>query len=205
MNHPPLKLFSNLIKLVACSMVLATPVLAQQNPPAPAPPARDNRTELRMRDENITLLERGKDEALKKQAALAQMNEDFDRIQSVDKDILAAVSTAETPDYRRILDGLADIRKRAIRLKNYLVLPPTAKDEKAQQNRDEADTNQLRPALTMLNGLITSFVTNPLFKKDSNVDYTLISKARRDLDGIIEFSEKIRKSTEKLNKTASKP
>lgn len=205
MNDHPMNLFSNLIKLLAVSLLLATPLRAQQNPPAPAPPARDNRSELRMRDENITLLERGKDEALKKQSALAQMNEDFDRIQSVDKAILAVVSTDGPPDYQLISDGLADIRKRAIRLKNYLVLPPTAKDEKAQKNRDESDTSQLRPALTTLNGLITSFVTNPLFKKDSNIDYTLISRARRDLDGIIEFSEKIRKSTEKLNKTASKP
>ena len=86
-----------------------------------------------------------------------------------------------------------------------MVLPPTAKDEKAQKRREQSDTGQLRPALVALNDLITSFVTNPLFRKDTAVDYTLVPRARRDLDGIIDFSEKIRKSAEKLNKGASKP
>jgi hypothetical protein len=195
----------SLVRLVAFCFALATPLLAQQNPPNRQPPALDNRSELRDRDTNITLLERGKDEALNKQAALVQMNEDFERIQSVDKDILSAVSTNGTPDYKRISDGLADIKKRAIRIRNYMVLPPTAKDEKAQKRRDELDTGQVRPALITLNDLITSFVTNPLFRRDTDVDYTLVARARRDLDGIIDFSEKIRKSAEKLNKGASKP
>jgi hypothetical protein len=197
--------FVSIIRLLAFSLALATPLLAQQNPTNPPPPERDNRSELRMRDENITLLERGKDETQKKQAALAQMNEDFARIQSIDKDMLSAVSTDGVPDYKRLLDGLTDIRKRATRLKDYLVLPPTAKDEKAQKKRDESDTSQLRPALTTLNDLIVSFVTNPLFRKDANVDYMLVARARRDLDGIIDFSEKIRKSVEKLDKAANKP
>jgi hypothetical protein len=192
------------IRLVAFSFALLTPILAQQNPPNPQPQARDNRRELRDRDENITLLERGKDEARNRQTVLAQMNEDFARIQSTDKEILSAIST-DTPDYKLISEGLADIRKRAMRLKNNLVLPPTAKDEKAQKKRDDSDTSQLRPALTTLNSLITSFVTNPLFNKDTGVDYTLVARARRDLDGIIEFSERIRKSAENLNKIGSKP
>lgn len=208
MNHRTAKLASSLAcvtRLLAVSFVLSAPLIAQQNPTNPPPPERDNRTELRMRDANITLLERGKDEAQRKQAALAQMNEDFERIQSVDKDILSAVSANDAPDYKRITDGLADIRKRAIRLKNYLVLPPTAKDEKAQKSRDESDLSQLRPALTTLNDLITSFVTNPLFRKESTVDYTLVARARRNLDDIIDYSEKIRRNTEKMNKSASKP
>lgn len=208
MNNLKVKLapaLVSILRLLIFSLALATPLLAQQNPPNPAPPTRDNRSELRGRDENITLLERGKDEAQRKQAALAQMNEDFEHIQSADKDILSAISTSGEPDYKRVSDGLADIRKRAIRLKNYLALPPTAKDEKAQKKRDEVDTSQLRPALITLNDLITSFVTNPLFKKDANVDYTLLARARRDLDGIIDFSDKVSKSVEKLEKAASKP
>lgn len=195
---------ASVIALFAFSLALETTVQAQQNPPNPQPQALDNRRELRDRDQNITLLERGKDEARNRQIVLAQMNEDFERIQSVDKDILSAVSTADAPDYQHISTGLADIRKRAIRLKNNMVLPPTAKDGKAQKDRDEADTSQLRPALITLNDLITNFVTNPVFKKDTTVDYTLVARARRDLDGIIDFSERIRKSVEKLNKTTGK-
>lgn len=195
----------SVIRLAVVSLALATPILAQQNPPNPAPPARDNRSELRDRDMNVTLLERGKDEARNQQTVLAQMNEDFERIQSLDKDILSAISTDGTLDYKRITNGLADIRKRAIRLKNNLVLPPAGKDEKSQKALDEADTSQLRPALITLNDLITSFVKNPLFQQGANVDYRQVAKARRDLDGIIDFSDKIRKSTEKLAKAAAKP
>lgn len=207
MNKRPISFAPSLafvIRLVVFSLALATPLLAQQNPPNPQPPARDNRSELRDRDMNVTLLERGKDEARSQESVLAQMNEDFERIQSLDKDILSAVST-DTPDYKRISDGLTDIRKRAIRLRNNMVLPPTAKDEKSQKTIDEADTSQLRPALITLNGLITGFVTNPLFQKNANVDYRQVAKARRDLDGIIDFSEKIRKSAEKLVKATGKP
>jgi hypothetical protein len=188
---------------------LATPLMAQRNPTVPQPATKDNpRTdpgELRGRNDNITLLEHGKDEAQNRQTAMAQMNEDFERIQSIDKDVLSAVSTSGVPDYKRVSDGLVEIRKRAIRLKTNLVLPPSAKDERAQKRRDEMDTNQLQPSLLMLNDLIVSFVANPLFKKETSVDYQLVARARRDLDGIIEFSEKIRKSAEKLNKAAGKP
>jgi len=196
--------FSSVIRLIVFSLALATPLLAQQNPPNPGPQTRDNRRELRDRDANITLLERGKDEARTQQTVMTQMNEDFERIQSLDKDILSAVSTGTEPDYAQISEGLADIRKRAVRLKNNLVLPPTARDQKAEKHRNDQDTSQLRPALITLNDLIKEFVTNPLFKKDSAVDYTLVAKARRDLDGIIDFSEKIRKSAEKLNQATSK-
>ena len=208
MNKRPISftpLLGSVIRLAVVSLALATPLLAQQNPPNPAPPTLDSRSELRDRDMNVTLLERGKDEARNRQSVLTQMNEDFARIQSADKDVLSAVSTEGAPDYKRISDGLADIRKRAIRLRDNLVLPPAGKDGKSQKTLDEADTNQLRPALVALNGLITSFVTNPLFQQGANVDYRQVAKARRDLDGIIDFSDKIRKSTEKLSKASSKP
>lgn len=200
----------SIIRLFVFSLVLATPILAQRNPTFPQPATKDNpRTdpgELRGRNDNITLLERGKDEAQNRQTALAQMNEDFDRIQKVDRNVLSAISTSDVPDYKRISLGLAEIRKRAIRLRSNLVLPTSSKDEKAQKKRDAMDTSQLQPSLLVLNDLITSFVSNPIFtSRDTNVDSPQVARARRDLDGIIEFSEKIRKSAETLNKTPGKP
>lgn len=198
-----------IIRVLAFLLLLATPLLAQVNPSFPKPATREdprtNPAELNGRNENITLLERGKDEALKKQAALAQMNEDFDGIQSADRDILSAVSTGDVPDYKRISGGLADISKRAVRLKKNLALPPPTKDDKKKEKGEEPDASQLRPALIVLNSLITSFVTNPLFRKETSVDSTLLARARRDLDGIIDFSEKVRKNVEKMDKPATKP
>lgn len=197
-----------IVRVAAFLLLLSTPILAQGNPTFPQPATKENpRTnpaEFNGRNENITLLERGKEEALKKQTALAQMNEDFDGIQSADREVLSAVSS-ELPDYKRISLGLTDIGRRANRLKKNMALPPPTKEDKKKAKRDEPDATELRPALIALNSLITSFVTNPIFKKETSVDATHLSQARRDLDGIIEFSERVRKNVEKLDKPATKP
>lgn len=197
-----------IIRVAAFLLLLSTPILAQRNPSYPQPATKDNpRTnpaEFNGRNENITLLERGKEEALKKQTALAQMNEDFDGIQSADKDVLSAVSN-DVPDYKRISVGLTDIGKRALRLKKNMALPPPTKEDKKKEKPDEQAATELRPALIALNTLITSLVTNPIFKKETSVDATNLAQARRDLDGIIDFSEKVRKNVEKLDKPATKP
>lgn len=197
-----------IIRVAAFLLLLSTPILAQGNPSFPKPATREdprtNPAEFNGRNENITLLERGKEEALNKQTALAQMNEDFDGIQAADREVLSAVSN-EIPDYKRISLGLADISKHANRLKKNMALPPVSKDDKKKEKRDEPDAGELRPALIALNTLITSFVTNPIFQKETSVDATHLAQARRDLDGIIEFSEKVRKSVDKLDKPATKP
>src|SRR6185369_13398586 len=177
-----------IIRLIVFLLVFATPLLAQGNPSSPQRATRENpRTnpaELSGRNENITLLERGKEEAQKRQMVMAQMNEDFEEIQSADRDILSAVSTKDVPDYKRIAEGLADINKRATRLRNNMALPP-AKDEKGQKKPAAPEAIDLVPALISLNDLITSFVTSPLFKKEATVDNSLLLRARRDLNGII--------------------
>lgn len=197
-----------IIRVAAFLLLLSTPILAQRNPSYPQPATKDNpRTnpaEFNGRNENITLLERGKEDALKKQTALAQMNEDFDGIQSSDRDVLSAVSN-EVPDYKRISAGLTDISKRAMRLMKNMALPPAAKQDKKKAKLDQQDATELRPALIALNTLITSFVTNPIFKKETSVDAANLAQARRDLDGIIDFSEKVRKNVEKLDKPTTKP
>ncbi|MBA3439549.1 MAG: hypothetical protein H0T92_06750 [Pyrinomonadaceae bacterium] len=55
-----------------------------------------------------------------------------------------------------------------------------------------------------MNELIAGFVNNSVFKSAGVVDAELSAKARRDLKGIIELSEGIKKSSEKLNKAAQK-
>lgn len=131
------------------------------------------------------------------------MNEDFERIQTIDRDILTAFSADAVPDYKRITTGLVDIRKRALRLRDNIGLPTAAKDEKWKKAVDEANAKELRPALVTLNTFITNFVTNPVLQRNRRVDPALVAKARCDLDGIIDFSEKVRKSIEKMSKAAN--
>ena len=203
----PLRWLSRFIKIVAFSLVLATPLLAQRQPnfPQPASPEHPatNPAENAPRSANVDLLERGKDEAKRRQAAQLQMNEDFERIQTLDRDILAAASADGGPDYKRISTGLADIRKRATRLRDNIGLPTDVKDEQWKKSVDESNAKELRPALMTLNSFITGFVSNPVLQRNANVDPALVAKARRDLDGIIDFSDKVRKSVEKMNKIAS--
>jgi hypothetical protein len=61
---------------------------------------------------------------------------------------------------------------------------------------------QLKPSLRKLGKLIFDFVENPFFKEVSVVDTHLTTKARRDLEEIIELSGQIKNNSEKLNKVA---
>ena len=62
---------------------------------------------------------------------------------------------------------------------------------------------QLKPSVLKLGRLIFSFIDNPFFKEASVVDTLLTTKARRDLEEIIELSGQIKKSSEGLGKKGS--
>ncbi len=67
-----------------------------------------------------------------------------------------------------------------------------------------SDVSGLTPSLTALDQLILSFVHNPVFKDAGVVDTKLGGKARRDLDIIIEVSDKVRKIAERMRKNTGK-
>ena len=138
------------------------------------------------------------------QLALAQIREDFWHIQIVNKGIAQAVLSGASLDPKFIAKSAAEIKKRAGRLKYNLVLPAPEKGTKRPKVEIGAEPEQLKSSLSMLSGLILGFVSNPLFQNVNTVDAELSAKARRDLEGIIELSEGIKKSSEKLNKAAQK-
>jgi len=203
----PIWSFGRFIGVVALLLALAVSLFGQKqvNTPQPASPANPNTNpaENAPRSANVDYLEHGKDEAQRRQTAQLQMNEDFERIQIIDRDILSAFSDKAVPDYKRISTGLADIRKRAIRLRDNIGLPTAVKDDAWKKSVDESNAKELRPALVTLNTFITGFVSNPVLQKNTNVDRALVAKARCDLDGIIDFSEKVRKNVEKMSKAVA--
>ena len=67
----------------------------------------------------------------------------------------------------------------------------------------EALLETIRRALLKLDALIMSFIGNPVFQKPGVVDAEQSAKASRDLAGIIELSEQIRKAAVRLHKAAS--
>jgi len=156
------------------------------------------------RETEATAMENKKDEALRRDAALKQMNEDFKRLQELNLDLSAAYPASGSPNYKRLSDDSAEIKTRASRLRNNLMMPPAAKEEKHEKIKEEPGQDPLQSSVMTLNVLIKSFASNPVFKKDTGVDHQQVSKARRDLDDIIEISDKLKKAAEKMSKSPGK-
>ncbi|HET9532217.1 MAG TPA: hypothetical protein VFQ92_17790 [Blastocatellia bacterium] len=131
------------------------------------------------------------------QAAIIQVRQDFERIQAVYNRIVLAISDNRLPEYGLILDATGEIRKCANRLKKHLALP--ALDDKGE-SKEKADLKEeeIRPSLQMLCLHIAKFVTNPVFETAGVIDVEQSAKASKDLEEIIEISEVVWRSTEKL-------
>lgn len=136
--------------------------------------------------------------------ALARINEDFSRIQALDQELRRAFTSDDTADYKSIAQAAAEIKKRAARLKNNLVLPDSGNGPKSTKGQNAPDDGQLKGLLATLATLIKSFVTNPVFTSDNVVDVQLSARAKRDLEGIIKVSDKVRENAE-VAKNAGKP
>ena len=136
------------------------------------------------------------------QLAAAQIREDYKQIQIVNNDLAKLVSGAGALDFKTVAKSVTEIRARATRLKENLVLPePKAPSERAAPEVG-TEPKQLKSALTTLDKLVIEFVDNPIFLQPTVVNVPMSAKARRDLEAIIELSEQIKKSSEKLKKIA---
>lgn len=163
--------------------------------------------DLRERQFNLRMLEneaRRPVERREPQLALAQIREDFMRLQAVNDDMAQSVSRGGALDLKFVAKSASEVKKRAGRLKYNLVLPEAEKGSKRSRAEVGAEPEQLKSSLSALNELIAGFVNNSVFKSAGVVDAELSAKARRDLERIIELSEGIKKSSEKLNKAAQK-
>lgn len=133
----------------------------------------------------------------------AQISEDFLRIQIVNDELARALEPTGPLDFKLIAQAASEIKKRAGRLKYNLALPEPA--ERVKRPKLEVETGaQLRAALTTLGPLIAGFAHNPIFKETKVLDAQLSTKARCDLEEIIELSSQVKKSSEQLSKAAIK-
>jgi hypothetical protein len=137
---------------------------------------------------------------------IAQMREDFVRIQVVNYELADVVKQggSSTLDLKLIAKSVAEIKKRARRLKDNMALPETENVFERPQMEVGPEAGQVKSSISVLNKLILGFVNNPIFKEANVVDVQLSVKAKHDLEDIIEMSEQIKKSSEKLNKIARK-
>lgn len=142
----------------------------------------------------------------RRDAALAytQIREDYRQIQVVNNDLARLSTAAGALDLNAIEKSVSEIKKRAARLKENLALPEPKNLAEPDKAEIGADLRQLKSALIVLDNLVMEFVNSPIFVQTKTVDMQMAVKARGVLDGIIEVSDRIRKSNEKLKKQASK-
>ena len=196
---------------LAFTFTLALPTQAQYRAPGPeTTPANalgmsDRDRNLLDRETQLSMIEKERRKAIKRdpQLAMAQIKDDFRHIQLVNRDMMRAVQSGSVLDYKVISEAASEIKKRAARLKTNLVFPEAEKTGERQKSQDP-EANGLPPSLMALDNLIYSFVTNPVFRETGVVDTKLGSKARDDLERIIELSDKVRKSAERMSKNARK-
>lgn len=131
--------------------------------------------------------------------SLALLREDYVRLQVINNDLAQAISTSETFDLKFVCNAANEIRKRASRLKTTLALP---EPENAEPLEVTVEADQHRLALERLDRLVLKFVRNPIFRTPRLIDVEESSTAQRELEEIIELSDQIKKTSDRLNKSA---
>ncbi|HST22427.1 MAG TPA: hypothetical protein VLR90_14985 [Blastocatellia bacterium] len=116
---------------------------------------------------------------------LAQIREDFRRIQLVNADKIRPALTANTFDYKSIAKASSEIERSAVRLKSNLALPDSGEKSSEADNDSATYLDQMK----RLDTLIWSFVSNSIFRNTEVIDVQLAEKASRDLHEIIKVSE----------------
>lgn len=142
----------------------------------------------------------------KRDASLAytQIREDYKQIQVVNNDLAKVASAGGSLDLKYVEKSVSEIRKRAVRLKENMVLPEAKNPSERSSSAVGTETKQLMSSLVVLDNLVMEFVNSPIFGQPKTVDVQIATKARRALEAIIEVSDQIKKSTEKLKKLAEK-
>lgn len=154
-----------------------------------------------IRDMQVRSLELSKDKNTEAKSSVSPeivklVKEDFGRIQEINADVMRGYTSGAPPNYKYLSEAMADINKRAARLNTNLLLPQLA-DSESFEEKDGSP-------LVQLNSLIVRFVTNPVFKNANTMDAQDGVKAKRDLGYIIELSNRIRKSAERLERSSGK-
>jgi hypothetical protein len=197
------------------SVCLANSTMAQRTPTGPppgaGPPANINpRVEDRVRRTNEVRLrsaemEAGEESENQKhiQLAIANMKQDFTRIQVVRNDIARNLVAHKPLDYNLITEQTAEINWRAHRLNVYMLAQAT--EDKEQNSPSAVKSEEMIDALVKLCKLIDSFTENPALKNAATVDAKQVEKAREDkakADGdllaIMKLSESIHKKSDSL-------
>ena len=202
---------AGLLAVAIFSLCLTGTTMAQGKPAGAGPPPNNNPNlddrarqvdEGRLRSAEMDV---GADEKNRKlvQAAIANMKEDFARIQVLRNDIARNLVAHKPLDYPLISEQTAEINKRASRLNVYM--RAHAAEAEKENNLPELKSEEMIGALVRLCKLIDSFTENPALKNVATIDSKDVAKTKenkdnadRDLLAIITLSGGLRKKSENL-------
>lgn len=166
------------------------------------------RQEMQQRQWALRNIERLKDAPPEKgpdmRPAQAIVEQDFEQLQLVNYSLATASQKGTTLDYELIKKHSGEVKRRASRLKSYLVMPDWRQTLPPLQVVQTQTPEALRSAVASLDALVNAFAWNPIFKQPNVVNLEQSAKAARDLEGIVVLSERINKSASEMSKLAKK-
>ena len=188
-------------------MFFSATVFSQSSPSGPPPPEQRINTE-RQRQQDMNqrewqLRNFGNESAVAKdqrqlKALMAQTEEDFTRILALHNEIARALSSNNALNYKFVSEATGEIKKRASRVQSSLHLAPG--EDQVFEKLEEFNDAQMKDALIKLCKQIRSFVTNPSIEQPNTVDADQLTRARHDLESLIQLSTQIKKDADKLGR-----
>ena len=130
------------------------------------------------------------------EALMAQTEEDFNRILTLHNEIARAISSKNDLDFKFVSEATGEINKRASRVQSSLGLG-LLDEERAAEKTETIEDAQPKDSLIKLCKQIRSFVTNPTIENPNTVDAQQLTKARHDLESVIQLSGLIKKDADK--------
>jgi hypothetical protein len=136
-------------------------------------------------------------------AVMKQIRQDFRDLQGLNNKMMADAWAQTTLDYSVVSEMVSRIRGKALRLRTNLNLPTLSDSEKAAaDDLDVSNSREFRAALLVLDRTIMSFVNNPLFKEPKTIEVSQATRARRDLETVIELTADLKKFASRLAKVS---
>jgi hypothetical protein len=155
---------------------------------------RNRETALR----SITMINNGRrPDARIDRAAVKQLSDDFTRIQVIRLEMVRDIKAGRPFEYKRLSDDSAEIRKRALRLRDNLALPEQENNRRPLE-KVEFDKDKIQDAAADLCLQISQFIENPMFKSGGVYNVRNAAEGERSLDIVISLSTHIKTSADKL-------
>jgi hypothetical protein len=189
--------------------VLALVALACASPAHGRQAARTSSIDQLLRERQRAIYGRALEEDLRRpearaeeeRLALAEIKEDYVRLQVVNQDLSKAASQPEALDLKAVAKSTSEMKKRAERLLENLALPELQEEPGRSKANDIEREEQLKASLLALGQLVERFVRNPIFREVNVIDAQASARARRDLQSIIAISDRLKKESEKLDRS----